>query len=693
MLSVSRALRLLTVAVGLVIGASFMHERLAADEGMWTFDNPPLAALSSRYGFTPTPAWLEHVRLASVRVNDGGSASFVSADGLVLTNHHVASGQIENLSTPTRNLIVDGFYARTLDEELRAPDLELNVLVSMEEVTARVTGAVPRGARDEAALNARRAEIARIEKESLDATGLRSDVVTLYHGGEYWLYRYKRYTDVRLVFAPEQQIAYFGGDPDNFTFPRFDLDFAILRAYENGRPAVTQNYLRLNPKGAAEGELVMVSGHPGATSRLETVAQLEFSRDYGYPHQIDVYQRRLKALRDFSTRGPEQARQATGLIFGLENSLKAVSGILTGLRTPTVLEKKRQEEREFRRLVDSRSEWRREFSGAWSRVEAVQDEKREVLRTNSPSFTRLINLAIQLVQYTTEVQKPDGERLPGYHESQLESLRLQLLSPAPLYQEFEEALLLDAWRQLLETNGPDDPFLRAALEGRSPEVVARQVTSETKLVDAAVRKTLLDGGAAAVAQSSDPMVALVRRVDPVLRERTRRAEREVESVESAAQQLIGRARFAVFGKTMSPDATFTLRLAYGTVTGYPMNGTVAPTRTTFYGLYDRATAFDFKPPWDLPARYVDRKDRLELPTPLNFINTADIIGGNSGSPVINRQGELVGLIFDGNIESLVGDLVYDSEKNRAIAVHAGAIVEVLRKMYDAAPLADKLENK
>jgi hypothetical protein len=666
---------------------------LVADEGMWTFDNPPIAVLQERYGFAPTPAWLEHVRLASIRVNDGGSASFISADGLVLTNHHVASGQIENLSTPERNLIAEGFYARTPADELRAPDLELNVLESLEDVTARVARAIPPGARDDAALDARRAEIARIEKESLDATGLRSDVVTLYHGGEYWLYRYKVYTDVRLVFAPEQQIAYFGGDPDNFTFPRHDLDFAILRAYEDGKPAVTPHFLRVNPKGAADGELVFVSGHPASTDRLQTVAQLEFNRDHYYPWVLDTSRRRIRALRAYGARGPEQARQADGLILNLENSLKAISGELAGLNNPALMAKKRDEERAFRRLIDARPEWRRTYGSAWSRLERVQAEKAATIGHNLASFARLSTIAVQIVQYVAEVRRPDAERLPGFHDAQLEALRFQLLSPAPLYPELEMVLLADAWRQALELNGPDDPLVRAILMGRAPEDVARDVLSGTRLTDPAVRKALVEGGADAVAQSTDPLIDLARQMDPVLRERTRRAQQRIESVESAAAELIGRARFAVYGKTVSPDATFTLRLAFGAVSGYPMNGTQAPSRTTFHGLYDRAVAFGFKPPYDLPSRYVERKDRLDLTTPLNFVSTADIIGGNSGSPVINRQGELVGLIFDGNIESLVSGLVYDSERSRAVAVHAAAIIEVLRKVYDAGPLVDALEGR
>jgi hypothetical protein len=666
--------------------------RLTADEGMWTFDNPPAKHLKERYGFTFTPEWLEHVRLSSVRVNDGGSASFVSADGLVLTNHHVARGQLQKVSTPERDLIRNGFHARTLEEELKAPDLELNVLMSMEDVTARVLKSAQAGASEDAALKARQAEIAKIEKESLDKTGYEAEVVPLYHGGEYWLYRYKKYTDVRVVFAPEQQIAFFGGDPDNFTYPRYDLDFSILRAYEHGKPAQTPHYLKINPKGAADGELVFVSGHPGSTERLLTVAQLEFNRDHYYPWALRTYARRAKALREYSARGAEQARQAEGLIFSLENAIKAYTGEYNGLRDPALMAGKRESEREFRQLVDGRPEWKQRFGGAWERVERVQPNKVRNLGYSVASLAQLSSLALQIVQYVAEVKKPDAERLAGYHEAQLESLRFQLLSPAPVYPEMDAVLLGDAWRQLLEANGPGDPYVKAALQGRTPEEVAREVTSGTKLGDPAFRKALIEGGEDAVAKSADPFIALVRRVDPILRERTRWAEKEIQSIEVAAGEQIGHARFAAYGKTVSPDATFTLRLSYGTVTGYPMNGTRAPSKTTLYGLFDRALSFEMKAPYELPKRYLERKDRLDLATPLNFVSTCDIIGGNSGSPVINRAGELVGLIFDGNIESLVGNFVYDLEKSRAVSVHAAAILETLNKVYDAGPLVNALQG-
>jgi hypothetical protein len=672
--------------------------RSLADEGMWTFDNPPLKQLKERYGFTPTKEWLDHVRLSSVRFNDGGSGSFVSPNGLVLTNHHVARGQLQKISTPQKDYVKDGFYAQTKAEELKTRDLELNVLVELEDVTARVQGAVKPGTNEQGALEARNAEIAKIEKESLDATGLRSDVIPLYQGGEYWLYRYKKYTDVRLVFAPEQQIAFYGGDPDNFTYPRYDLDMALFRVYENGAPVESKHYLKWNAKGAADGELVFVAGHPGSTDRLDTMAQLETLRDYNYPQTLKTLKRRVEVLKRYSAQGPEQARQAQGLIFSLENAIKALTGEYQGLLDKNLMAKREKEEREFRALVESRPEWKRSYGDAWDAIATAEKERRAIFkplrfRSLQRSFSELAGYAQTIVRYVAEVKKPDAERLAGFHEAQLASLKFELFSSAPVYPQMEEALLADSLQESLAELGPNDPFVREALGGRTPAEEAGRLITGTKLGDPALRKSLVEGGEAAVASSDDPLIVWARKLDPMMREMRKQVEEDVESVETAAGEKIGRARFAVYGKSIYPDATFTLRLAYGTVKGYPLNGTIAPPRTTFYGLYDRAYSFDQKAPFDLPARYRERKDRFDLSTPFNFVSTCDIIGGNSGSPVINRNGELVGLIFDGNIESLVGRFVYNEENNRAVAVHSAAMIEALRKLYDAGALADELEGR
>lgn len=665
----------------------------AAEEGMWTFDNPPVKQLQQKYNFTPTQEWLDHLRLSSVRFNDGGSGSFVSATGLVLTNHHVALGQLQKVSSPQKDYVADGFLARTPEEELKCPDLELNVLVSMENVTDRVLAAVKPGMSEKQANDARKAAIAAIEKESMEKTGLRSDVVTLYHGGEYWLYRYKKYTDVRLVFAPEQQTAFYGGDPDNFTYPRYDLDMALFRVYEDGKPVKPQHYLKWNPEGAKDGELVFVSGHPGSTNRLYTLAQLETLRDLSYPMRLEGIERRLGVARAYAARGKEQARQAAGLIFGLENSKKALSGEYKGLKDPQLMQIKAQQEKELRDKVAANPEWQKAYGDAWQAIEKAQASFRERAKEYSYrrlSGYRLPGVALSIVQLVAEVKKPDGERLDGFHESQLPSLKFRLFSPAPIYPEFEEVLLADGLREALEKLGPEDPFVKAALAGKTPEQVAHEAITGTKLADPDFRKQLVEGGEEAVAKSQDPLIALARRVDPILRQERKWYEDTIESVVRTAGEKIGKARFAIYGKDTYPDATFTLRLTYGTVTGYPYNGTIAPSKTTFYGLYDRAASFDYKPPFHLPQRWLDRKDALNLATPLNFVSTCDIIGGNSGSPVVNRQGEIVGLIFDGNIESLVGRFVFDITANRAVAVHTAGMTEALKKVYDAEFLVKEL---
>lgn len=667
-----------------------------AEEGMWTFDNPPLKQLQEKYGFTPTPQWLDHIRLSSIRFNDGGSGSFVSPNGLAITNHHVVFGQVQKLSSAQKNYVQDGFRARTQAEELKCPDLELNVLVSMEDVTSRIQGAVKPGMTERQALDARRAESSRIQKESQDSTGLRSDIVSLYSGGEYWIYRYKKYTDIRLVFAPEQQAAFFGGDPDNFTFPRYDLDFAFVRAYENGRPAQIKDYLRFNPKGAADGELVFVSGHPGSTSREWTVSQLENERDVTLPTQLARFDRLLATLRRYGARGQEQARQAADDIFSYENTVKAYKGQLQGL-DPKLFEKKAKEEAELRAKVAANAAWQRDFGSAWDAVGAATKKQAELYKQrvywSISSLSNLARMARQIVVLSAELKKPDAQRIGGYHEAELEELKFYLLSSAPVHAEYEEILLAHSLTDSLEQLGPNDPFVRAVLEGKSPSDVASQAVRGSKMADPAFRKSLVEGGEAAINASTDPLILLGRKVEPFFREHRRNWEESVESALTTASERVAKARFAIYGKSTYPDATFTLRLTYGTVQGYSMNGTKAPSRTTLYGLYDRSASFDNKPPFNLVSRFIDRKARLDLATPLNFVSTTDITGGNSGSPVINRNGDFVGIIFDGNIESLVGDFVYLPETNRAVAVHSAVINEVLRKAYDAGALAEELAGK
>lgn len=667
----------------------------SAEEGMWTFDNPPIKLLKENYGFPPTQPWLDHLRLSSVRLNDGGSGSFVSSNGLLLTNHHVARGQLQKNSTAQHDYLRDGFYADTLDKEMKSPDLEVNVLAGMENVTARVQGAA-KGITDEAkALKLREAEIAAISRESKEKTGLRSDVVSLYQGGEYWLYTYKVYTDVRLVFAPEQQAAFYGGDPDNFTYPRYDLDMAVFRVYENGKPLHTENYLKWSAQGAAPGELIFISGHPGRTQRQDTMAELTTERDTLEPDLIAYRKRRIADCQAFAAKGPEQARLVGSTIFGLQNSLKVYEGRREALADKTIIAKKQAEEDDFRGKVMANPQWAKEYGSAWDLIAATERKAAPQMRAMIYRRTdsQLFGMARQIVQLATEEKKPDGERLPGYHDAQLQTLKFQLFSPAKIYSETEKLYMNTALTLAGEKLGKDDEYLKALTQGEDVESFINSVVDGTRLYDVNFRKSLVEGGETAVAACTDPMIQAALRTDPLARRYQRWQMDEVDSVLTQAGEKLGKARFLVYGKETYPDATFTLRLSYGTVKGYPYNGTVAPPFTTYHGLYDRAASFSNQPPFDLTAKQVSARNTLDLTMPLDFVSTGDIIGGNSGSPVVNRNGELVGLIFDGNIESLAGDFVYDGMRNRAVAVHSAGMIEGLRKLYGANALADELVGK
>jgi len=668
----------------------------APDEGMWTFDNPPTKQLQQKYNFTPTQEWLDHVRLSSVRFMDGGSGSFVSPDGLVMTNHHVAVGQLQKISSQKTNYVQTGFYASTYDDELKSSDLEVNILYSMENVTDQVLSSVKKGMNDEESLKARDAKIAEIEKKSLDKTGLRSNVVSLYHGGEYWLYRYKKYTDVRLVFAPERQAAFYGGDSDNFTYPRYDLDVAFFRVYEDGKPIKSPAYFKWNSEGAKENELVFVSGNPGSTDRLFTYAQLEYQRDYRYPMVLKYIKSWIKSLREYAARGPEQQRRALIRIFGLSNGEKAMTGEYNGLLDEKLMAHRKAAEDEFRAKINADPELKKKYGDAWDIIANLVEKQKE--NSKQRMFQRisgssLASKAVTIVQYVAEIKKPDAERLDGFHDAQLPSLKFRIFSPAPIYSDFEISNLTWWLNLSLEELGPDDPFIKIVLDGKTPSEAAKVLVEGSKLADVKLRKKLIEGGVKAVEKCKDPMIVLARKIDPILRKNHKWYKDNLESAMTPAAEKIAQARFAVYGKSTYPDATFTLRLAYGTVKGYPMNGTKAPYKTTLYGLYDRSLSFDQQGDFALPQKFWDNKDKLDLSTPVNFVSTCDIIGGNSGSPVINSKAEVVGLIFDGNIESLPGRFVYDETKNRAVSVHTAYIIEALRNLYDAGKLANEIEGK
>jgi hypothetical protein len=670
---------------------------ILADEGMWTFDNLPFKQWKERYNFEPSQEWIDHIRLASLRF-EGGSASFVSPDGLIITNQHVASGQLAKLSTKERDLVKNGFYARTQAEVLKTPDMEANVLISFENVTERVQSAAKTGVSDKDANAQRRAAITAIEKESTDKTGLKSEVISLYSGGEYWLYRFKKYTDVRLVFAPEEQIAAFGGDYDNFTFPRHDLDITFLRAYENGVPAKTPHFLKWSETGAVDGEFVIASGNPGSTARLLTLAQLKYQRDVGNPLQKKVWTLRRDILENYAKRGDEQKRQASGGIRSFNNSLKRLMGQQEGLMNPRMFARKEAEEKALKDELAKKPELQKIYAPAWEQIEKAYAELPKMadrLAFSNLAPSRLATIAQQLVRYSEEIKKPNEARYPEYSDARFEAFKANLLSPAPIYTELEEASLTAWLEEAVKTLGANDPFIKAALgDAQAAEVVKRAV-NETKLKDVAERKALLDGGAGEIAKSTDPMITLAKRVEPIARELRAWNEEKILSVEASAGERIAKARFAAYGRTIAPDANFNLRVAYGRVKGYEEDTTLVPFKTTFYGLYDRAEGFAETPPFQLTPRWREGRDKLNLATPINFVYTADTIGGMSGSPVINRNGEFVGINFDSNLQKLSNRYWYieEEEGSRAVAVHSAGILEALRKLYDAGDLAKELTGK
>jgi hypothetical protein len=673
-----------------------LHVTALADEGMWPFNNVPRAEIKKKYGFEVTDEWLNKVRLASVRFNNGGSGSFVSPNGLVLTNYHIVEDIVGEVSTPQKDLAKEGFVAKTRAEEIKAPSLELNVLQSIEDVTARVNGAVKAGTTDAEAFKARGAEIAAIEAESLKATGLRSDVVTLYQGGQYNLYRYKKYTDVRLVFVPEFQAAFFGGDPDNFNFPRFNIDMALVRVYENDQPVRPEHYFKWSTAGAKEGSLVFVTGNPGSTSRLDTVAHLEQLRDTSIPIIIRLLERREAMLKKYMSMGEEQTRQAQNDLNGVQNALKVYRGQLGGLKDASLMARKTKEEQALRKSIAANPERQKLYGDAWDAIAKAHKaypsfiRERRIFEQMGGFNSTAFEFARTLVRLAAENEKPNAERLPEYTDARRASLELGLYSPAPIHEDFEKLKLADSLGFMVELLGADNALVKQVLDGKSPEARANELITGTKLKDVEFRKELAKGGKAAIEASNDPMIVVARLIDPKAREVRKRYESELTGVERANYSKIARALFETEGTKLYPDATFTLRLSYGAVEGYMENGKKVPPFTTLGGLYARSDAFKHEFPYNLPARWTEKKKDINLETPFNFVSTNDIIGGNSGSPTINQNGELVGLIFDGNIQSLVGDFMYDGSVNRAISVDSRGMLEVLKKVFNANEIAAEL---
>jgi Peptidase S46 len=688
--------KLLSALLLTLFSLQTLHITALADEGMWTFNNVPRAEIKKKYGFEITDAWLKKAQLASVRFNNGGSGSFVSSNGLVLTNYHIVEDIVNEVSTPEKDLAKEGFLARTRAEEIKAPSLELNVLMSIEDVTSRVNGAVKAGATDAEAFAARRAEIAAIEGESTKSTGLRSDVVTLYQGGQYNLYRYKKYTDVRLVFVPEFQAAFFGGDPDNFNFPRYNIDMALVRIYENDQPVHPENYFKWSTTGTKEGSLVFVTGNPGSTSRLDTVAHLQELRDTSIPIILRLLERREAMLKKYMAMGEEQTRQAQNELNSVQNSLKVYRGQIAGLKDDSLMGRKVKEEAALRKSIAANPERQKMYGDAWDAIAKAHQnypsyiKDRRIFEQAGGFNSTLFTFARQLVRLAVENAKPNAERLPEYTDSRRASLELALYSPAPIHADFETLKLADSLGFMVELLGADNALVKQVLDGKTPEVRAKELIEGTKLADVEYRKQLAKGGREAIAASTDPMIAVARLVDAKAREARKRYETELTGVERTNYGKIARALFETEGTKLYPDATFTLRLSYGAVHGYMENGKKVAPFTTLGGLYSRADSFKQQFPYNLPPRWLEKKSSIDLNTPFNFVSTNDIIGGNSGSPTINQNGELVGLIFDGNIQSLIGDFIYDESVNRAISVDSRGMLEVLKKVFGADQIVAEL---
>jgi hypothetical protein len=691
--------------LSVVLIVAFAAVSARADEGMWLFTNPPLKQFKEKYQFEPTPQWLEHLQKSSVRFNSGGSGSFVSANGLCITNHHVGLDTLQKISSEKNNYVRDGFYAKSQAEEPRATDLELNVLMSIEDVTARVNAGLKPGTSAEQSAAARQKVIADIEKESKEKTGLRSDVVTLYQGGAYHLYRFKRYDDVRLVFAPQQQSAFYGGDPDNFEYPRFDLDICIFRAYENGQPAKIEHFLKWNAEGPKEGELTFVSGHPGKTDRQLTTDEVAYLRDTEMPFLLNMANRREVFFTSFAERSFENARRVRRDLFGIQNSRKAFNGYLAALLDPEIDRSLKAREQKLRDAIGKDAKWKGTLA-AYDRIKKAQDETAKILpvynyyetsrgratatyRAPRGFYSTLFKYARRILRAGDERPKPNGERFPEFRDSNRESLELDLFSTEPVYDDVEQIMLTDSLTDLATRFGYNDPLVQKVLAGKSPSARALEVVTTTKLKDPAIRKQLYEGGAGTVTAAHDPMIELARLVDGP----ARAARKVFETQDETKQQAYGeiaKARFALEGTSNYPDATFTLRLSYGVVRGYEQDGKQIPALTNFAGLYQRAAEHNNQPPFDLPQRWIDQKSALNLETKFNFVSDADIIGGNSGSPVVNKANEFVGIIFDGNIQSLVLDCIFSDKQGRAVSVDSAAITEALRKVYDAGALADEL---
>lgn len=681
----------------LILAASFLAVAAAhAGEGMWTLDNLPTQTLKQQFDFTPSAQWIEHVQHASVRLAGGCSGSFVSPDGLLLTNHHCAVECLEGLSTRQRDLMNTSFYAKNAADELKCPAMEVERL----ETTTNVTDTMNRATdgKTGAAYNAaEKAESSRLEQRCVagQPDTWRCEIVSLYHGGQYWLYKYRRFQDVRIVFAPSQQTAFFGGNPDNFNFPRYDYDVTFLRVYVNGKPAHTPAYFKVSPTGPKAGELVFTSGNPGSTERNYTVAQLEALRYPGLPDALKYLAQYRGLIEAFSAESPEHARIARGTLFFLGNSMKVLRNQLAALENDSVFDRKVRAERELRRKVAANPALAGKYGDAWKNV--AQAETRYLAMREPYTFIvrgegfsgRLYDIAFDLVLGAHERQLPDAKRVSDFRDANLPGLEQQLFSRAPVYADYDKLRLTFSMVRMRDLMGYDAPIVKTLFHSVSPEQFAAQTVAGTRLADVSVRKQLWQGGEKAVRASHDPMIELARAVLPFWLKYHKRYEDQVHAPLTANSAKIARARFALYGTSIAPDATFTERVSYGVVKGWPRGGVEVPPFTHVKGLYQRATGYD---PLKLAPAWRQAKHTLDGSIPMNLVSTNDIVGGNSGSPLVDRNANLVGLIFDGNPPSIGGAFWYDGKLNRAVSVDSAVILAGLKNVYHAERLVKELRG-
>ena len=659
-----------------------------ADEGMWTFDAFPAEKMRADYGWAPDQAWLDQVRSAAVRLTGGCSASFVSSTGLILTNHHCVAHCVEEHSTADNNILKNGFTARTREQEKKCAGQQAEVVTSIRDVTPQVKAAIGTTA-GEAAVKARSAIVAQLEKDGCpDTARTRCQVVSLYGGGQYKLYSYRKYSDVRLVWAPEAQAAQFGGDPDNFNFPRYSLDASFLRAYENGQPVATPQHLAWSPRAPVDGEATFVVGNPGSTQRLATSEQLAFQRELALPITVATYSELRGRLIAAMKSSPAKEREAAETLGSVENSLKVYIGRVKALGDPAFTGKLAAAEAELK----AKSAGNAAIGNPWADIAKAMSAYRDFYVADRFSLPQgdLFGYAMTLVRAAAERGKPNAERLPGYSDSALPLVEKRLLDEKPIYPWLDQLWMEWSLSKSREYLGADDPQTRLLLGKESPEGLAGRLVAGTRLADPAVRKALWDGGQAAIDASTDPMIVYARSLDANDRALQKRFDEQVDAPLTAAGAKLADARFAAYGDTVYPDATFTLRISYGKVAGWMERGKMVPTRTTLGGTFDRATGAS---PFDLPPAFAANRAKIDPKTTYDFVTTNDIIGGNSGSPVIDRQGRVIGAAFDGNIHSLGGNYGYDGTINRTVVVSTAAVQEALEKIYPAPHLVAELRGK